>query len=155
MNLNEPPMLNHEATVENEPLWPQKPQGKKTALQERHHKVLPNSDSLGRGHHPIIHLCTAYIEEHLSSKITLAQLVKVTGYSERSIQLAFKKHLKLSPLNYVEEKRYLRAKAMIESHKQNRKLSDIAQDVGLLHLGRFSVNFKRRFGLSPSVLQKV
>jgi AraC-like DNA-binding protein len=29
-------------------------------------------------------------------------------------------------------------------------VTHIAKDVGLIHLGRFSVKFKKRFGISPS-----
>ena len=104
--------------------------------------------------HPIILLGVDYIKNHLTQKITLTDLVRATGYSERSIQLIFNKHFNLSPYEYIEEERLLRAKALILLHKLNRKITDIAQDVGLMHLGRFSVNFKRRFGLSPSELAK-
>ena len=104
--------------------------------------------------HPIIILGVDYIKNHLTHKITLTDLVRETGYSERSIQLIFNKHFNLSPYEYIEEERLLRAKALIQLHKQNRKIADIAQDAGLMHLGRFSVNFKRRFGLSPSELAK-
>jgi AraC-like DNA-binding protein len=109
-------------------------------------------DDLAR--HPIIILGVDYIKNHLANKITLTDLVRATGYSERSIQLIFNKHFNLSPYEYIEEERLLRAKALIQLHKQNRKIADIAQDAGLMHLGRFSVNFKKRFGLSPSELAK-
>ena len=43
---------------------------------------------------------------------------------------------------------------LIKSHKKTRKTTDVALDVGYKHLGRFSVNFKAKFGIHPSVLAK-
>ncbi len=104
--------------------------------------------------HVIIDLTLAYIENNLSNKITMDDLIKLSGYSERSIQLVFQSRLNQSPFEYIEEQRLLRARALIEAHKQSKKIADIAQDVGMFHLGRFSINFKKRFGISPSVLAR-
>jgi len=84
----------------------------------------------------------------------MVDLTNVTGYSERSLQLVFKKQFNQTPFEYIEGERLKKAKALIEAHKQSKKIAEIAQDVGLTHLGRFSVNFKKQFGISPSVLAK-
>jgi AraC-like DNA-binding protein/DNA-binding XRE family transcriptional regulator len=104
--------------------------------------------------HTIIESSVEYIQQNLSNKITMADLTNLTAYSERSLQLVFKKAFNLSPFEYIEEQRLLKAKALIEAHKHSKKIAEIAQDVGLLHLGRFSVSFKKRFGVSPSLLAK-
>jgi transcriptional regulator GlxA family with amidase domain len=77
-------------------------------------------------------------------------LIKLSGFSERSIQLVFQSRLNQTPFEHIEAQRLLRAKALIEEHKQSKKIADIARDVGMNHLGRFSISFKKRFGLSPS-----
>jgi len=104
--------------------------------------------------HIIIQLSIEYIQHNLSNKITMRDLTKLTGYSERSLQLVFKNSLNESPFEYIERERLKKAKALIETHKQSKRISEIAQDVGLVHLGRFSVNFKKYFGVSPSQLAK-
>ena len=104
--------------------------------------------------HILITRACEYIDQNLAKKITLTDLVNYTQYSERSIQLIFKKHLKLSPFQYIEEQRLLKAFKLIETHKKHKTVSHIARDVGLIHLGRFSVKFKKRFGVSPSDLSK-
>jgi AraC-like DNA-binding protein len=43
---------------------------------------------------------------------------------------------------------------LIQQHKLRRKITDIARDVGFTHLGRFSVNFRKRFGISPKMLAR-
>ena len=105
-----------------------------------------------QSNHVIIQLSLEYIQNNLANKITMEDLTKITGYSERSLQLVFKKEFNQSPFQYIEEQRLLKAKALIEKHKRSKKISAIAQDVGFFHLGRFSVNFKQRFGISPSLL---
>ena len=104
--------------------------------------------------HIIIQLSIEYIKHNLSNKITIRDLTKLTGYSERSLQLVFKKKFNQTPFEYIEDERLKRAKALIEAHKQSKKIAEIAKDVGLTHLGRFSVNFKKKFSISPSLLAK-
>ena len=126
--------------------------------QTKSPKVKKNHTKISYGNnqssHVIIELSIEYIRNNLSNKITIADLRKLTGYSERSLQIVFKKELNQSPFEYIEEQRLLKAKELIEKHKRSKKISAIAQDVGFFHLGRFSVNFKQRFGISPSLLSE-
>jgi transcriptional regulator GlxA family with amidase domain len=105
--------------------------------------------------HKAIRLAQQYITLHLAEKITMGDLKNITGYSERSLQLLFKKEFNQTPFQYIEEQRLLRAHELITLHKQNKKTTQIALDVGCKHLGRFSVKFKARFGIHPSVLSKI
>jgi transcriptional regulator GlxA family with amidase domain len=84
----------------------------------------------------------------------MLELKQHTKCSERSLQMIFKKHLNKSPFEYIEEQRLLKAHELIKQHKQSKKTTDIAREVGFRHLGRFSVNFKKRFGIHPSVLAR-
>jgi transcriptional regulator GlxA family with amidase domain len=68
--------------------------------------------------------------------------------------MIFKKHLNKSPFEYIEEQRLLKAHELIKQYKQSKKTTHIAAEVGVRHLGRFSVNFKKRFGIRPSVLAR-
>ena len=104
--------------------------------------------------HPLLTSACEYIEINLHLKISMLDLKRHTKYSERSLQLIFKKHLNKSPFEYIEEQRLLKAYELIKQHKQSKKTTDIATEVGFRHLGRFSVNFKRRFGVHPSALAR-
>jgi AraC-like DNA-binding protein/DNA-binding XRE family transcriptional regulator len=114
----------------------------------------PRSHEKNGPNHVIIQLSIEYIQHNLSNKITMRDLTKLTGYSERSLQLVFKKKFNQTPFEYIEDERLKRAKTLIEAHKQSKKIAEIAKDVGLTHLGRFSVNFKKKFSISPSLLAK-
>jgi len=131
--------INHEAQI-------------KTPKIRKSHP--PRSHEKNGSNHVIIQLSIEYIQHNLSNKITMVDLTNITGYSERSLQLVFKKKFNHTPFEYIEGERLKKAKALIETHKQSKKIAEIAQDVGLTHLGRFSVNFKKQFGISPSLLSK-
>ena len=104
--------------------------------------------------HPLLTSACEYIEINLYRKIMMLELKQHTKCSERSLQMLFKKHLNKSPFEYIEEQRLLKAHALIKQYNQSKKTTDIAREVGFRHLGRFSLNFKRRFGVHPSALAK-
>ena len=104
--------------------------------------------------HPALQKACDLIKANLNLKISMLDLKHHTKYSERSLQLIFKKHLNQSPFEYIEEQRLLKAHVLIKQYKQSKKTTDIAAEVGFRHLGRFSVNFKRRFGIHPSALAR-
>jgi len=104
--------------------------------------------------HPLLISACEYIEINLHRKIMMLELKQHTKCSERSLQMLFKKHLNKSPFEYIEEQRLLKAHELIKQHKQSKKITDIAREAGFRHLGRFSVNFKKRFGIHPSVLAR-
>ena len=104
--------------------------------------------------HPALQSACDFIRDNLHLKISMLDLKHHTKYSERSLQLMFKKHLNKSPFEYIEEQRLLKAHELIKQYKQSKKTTHIASEVGFRHLGRFSVNFKKRFGIHPSVLAR-
>ena len=104
--------------------------------------------------HPALLITCDFIKANLHLKISMLDLKHHTKYSERSLQLIFKKHLNKSPFEYIEEQRLLKAHELIKQYKQSKKTTHIASEVGFRHLGRFSVNFKKRFGIHPSVLAR-
>jgi AraC-like DNA-binding protein len=104
--------------------------------------------------HPALQNACDFIKANLHLKISMLDLKHHTKYSERSLQLIFKKHLTKSPCEYIEEQRLLKAFDLIKTHKKEKPVTHIAKDVGFNHLGRFSVNFKKRFGIHPSVLAR-
>jgi transcriptional regulator GlxA family with amidase domain len=104
--------------------------------------------------HPALLIASDFIKANLHLKISMVDLKHHTKFSERSLQLIFKKHLNKSPFEYIEEQRLLKAHELIKQYKQSKKTTHIAKEVGFRHLGRFSVNFKKRFGIQPSVLAR-
>jgi transcriptional regulator GlxA family with amidase domain len=104
--------------------------------------------------HPALLITYDFIKANLHLRISMLDLKHHTKYSERSLQLIFKKYLNKSPFEYIEEQRLLKAHELIKQYKQSKKTTHIATEVGFRHLGRFSVNFKKRFGIHPSFLAR-
>ena len=92
--------------------------------------------------------------ENLREPLTLTGLEAVAGISVRSLQVEFKKRFQLSPLCWLREQRLLRAHQLLTSKNEGRSVSAVAKECGFSHFGRFSVSFKKKFGVSASALKK-
>jgi transcriptional regulator GlxA family with amidase domain len=103
-------------------------------------------------HKGLIKACE-YIKANYKNKITTQALREYTGYSERMLQLLFKNHLSQSPFEYLDDLRYSEALDLIKANP-HKPLNEIANEVNLIHKGRFSIGFKKRYGLSPSVYRR-
>ncbi len=102
----------------------------------------------------VIDQVCAYMYENLGEPLTLTGLEAVAGISVRSLQIEFKKRFKLSPLCWLKEQRLLRAHQLLTSKNEERPVSAIAKECGFTHFGRFSVAFRKKFGVSASALKK-
>jgi transcriptional regulator GlxA family with amidase domain len=103
-------------------------------------------------HKGLIKACE-YIKVNYKNKITTQALREYTGYSERMLQLLFKNHLSQTPFEYLDNFRYSEALGLIEASPQ-KPLNQIAKEVNLMHKGRFSIGFKKRYGISPSIYRR-
>ncbi len=102
----------------------------------------------------VIDQVCAYMYENLGEPLTLTGLEAVAGISVRSLQIEFKKRFQLSPLCWLREQRLLRAHQLLISKNEERPVSAIAKECGFTHFGRFSVSFRKKFGVSASTLKK-
>ena len=92
--------------------------------------------------------------ENLGEPLTLTGLEAVAGISVRSLQIEFKKAFSTFPLCWLREQRLLRAHQLLTSKNEERPVSAIAKECGFTHFGRFSVAFRKKFGVSASALKK-
>ena len=102
----------------------------------------------------VIDQVCAYMYENLREPLTLTGLEAVAGISVRSLQVEFKKRFQLSPLCWLREQRLLRAHQLLTSKNEDRPVSAIAKECGFTHFGRFSVAFKKKFGINANTLKK-
>jgi AraC-like DNA-binding protein len=84
----------------------------------------------------------------------MSNLERYAALSGRALQLKFKKYLNKTPFQYIQEQKMLKAHELIKEHQRSKTISEIALELKFSHLGRFSVNFKKRFGIHPSVLAR-
>lgn len=90
-----------------------------------------------------------YLEAHADEPVTPAQLAAVAGVSLRSLFSGFKTCCGVSPMQYLKALRLDRARADLQAGAPD-QVADVAVRWGFGHLGRFSADYKARFGECPS-----
>lgn len=97
-----------------------------------------------------VRVAEQYIEAHAHEPITTTDLARVAGVSARTLQTAFRCHRGCSPREFLKERRLERAQRRLLSAPPGLTVTQIAFDCGFQHLGQFSVDYRKRFGESPS-----
>lgn len=91
-----------------------------------------------------------YIEENVNESIIIEDVAKNSGYSLYYFSRMFKKQIGLSIMEYVIERRLIKASEEIASGK---KIIDVALNYGYQSHSGFTKAFKNKFGFSPILLR--
>lgn len=94
----------------------------------------------------------AYIEQHLSEKITLADITHHFFVSESTISQTFRKKMNVSFYRCVTQRRLIAAKILIE---KGIALDSVAEQVGFSDYSSFFRAFKQEYGISPRQYRKI
>jgi len=95
--------------------------------------------------------CCRFIDEHLSENLTLDDLCRVAAYSPRMLEYAFHSVLGSSPMTWYRARRFAKARRALQNASPSlSSVTEIATRYSFWHLGRFSVEYRERFGESPS-----
>jgi AraC-like DNA-binding protein len=89
-----------------------------------------------------------YMNAHAHESIRAEQLAQVAGVSLRSLYAGFKQFCGVSPMQYLKDLRLERARADLLSGSAS--VGGTALRWGFGHLGRFSADYRQRYGESPS-----
>jgi len=93
----------------------------------------------------------AFIDEYAGDPITLDDIATAARLSPRGLQAAFRRHLDTTPLAYLRGVRMERAHRDLQSAAPGDvSVAALAAKWGFTHLGRFAVEYRRRFGAPPS-----
>ena len=99
-------------------------------------------------HH--VRLAEEYIVSNFSEDIGLQRLAEVSGVSVASLCQGFQKFRGISPIKFLKMIRLEQAYDALLGAGPEASVTRISQECGFHQSGRFSVEFKKRFGLSPS-----
>lgn len=80
----------------------------------------------------------------------LAGLASSVGVSVRSLQAGFRRHRDTTPVEFIRAQRLARAHDALRSAGPGMRVTDVALAVGYSHLGRFALDYRARYGESPS-----
>lgn len=95
--------------------------------------------------------CLGYMRERVEHRIPVADLCRISGASERTLQYAFREAFGLSPTAFMRRRRLGAARReLVTASARETSVSAVAVKYGFLELGRFAVDYRRLFGLRPS-----
>lgn len=86
----------------------------------------------------------------LSFPLTLSDLEAASGVSRERLYRDFHDHYGQSPISFFRHLRFQAAKERLESPSPKESVSSVATDFGFYQLGRFSREYRSRFGELPS-----
>lgn len=90
------------------------------------------------------------IEDHCAEPLTTADVAEAVGVSPRSLQEAFHSQLDTTPMAYLRAVRLRNVHAELQDGGDGATVTDIALRWGITHYGRFTQEYRRMYGRSPS-----
>lgn len=97
-----------------------------------------------------VFLCIKYIEKNLKQEISAEIIAREIGYSVYHFSRIFKEEMGISLMEYVKERKLLRAAEEIMSGK---RILDIAVEYGYETHSGFTKAFRKKYGFSPALIQ--
>ena len=91
-----------------------------------------------------------YIRRNLTHHIELADIAEAAGVPTRSLETAFRRCWRTTPVAYLRNLRLDAARRLLTHPVAGMSVTDAALAAGVTHLGRFSQSYFRRYGELPS-----
>lgn len=89
------------------------------------------------------------LRARVQEPVSLADLCRELQISARALQLAFRRHRGLSPMQFVRQCRLELAREQLLGGGNGLNVTAIAYECGMGHPGRFAAAYKARYGESP------
>lgn len=99
----------------------------------------------------LVQLAIDHVERSEKRAPTVADLCVALGVSRRTLEMAFKTVVGLSPLKFLHQRRLTHCYAdLLFASDNSAQVTDIALTHGFTELGRFAANYRQVFGELPS-----
>jgi len=112
------------------------------------------TDALARLGRPVtprdVKRAIEYMQANLGAAIGLPEIVEASGVPGRTLLQHFRDFKGMSPIRYLRTARYEKVREALHRAEPEENVTEIAARWGFNHLGRFSVDYRRRFGETPS-----
>ena len=114
----------------------------------RQHSPIEISECMRRVH--IAKIAQDYIESHYQDAVHIEDLCRACAVGVRTLQRYFREYFDLPVSQYLKTVRLDSARReLVTANSSETSVTNIAMTHGCTHLGRFSVEFRERFGVSP------
>ena len=108
--------------------------------------LLPDPEDLM----PDVRRAQQYIGAHLDDAMTVGDVAAAAGVTHRTLYKHFHDTRGTSPMRYARDCRFAEVReALLQACPQD-SVTTIAVQWGFCHLGRFSVEYRKRYGELPS-----
>jgi AraC-like DNA-binding protein/tetratricopeptide (TPR) repeat protein len=91
-----------------------------------------------------------YMRQSICRPITIHDVAEHCGVAERTLNAHFRAFVGLPPMRYLRGLRLAAARETLLARKPNISVTEVARRYGFHHFGRFSSQYRRRFGETPS-----
>lgn len=91
-----------------------------------------------------------FMHAHVNETLTLAQIAAAADTHPRNLQTRFRRETGVSPMAYLKNLRLDLSHYWLLQQVERCSVTDVAYSNGYSHLGRFSSEYRSRFGHSPS-----
>lgn len=91
-----------------------------------------------------------YMDGNAQNDVALGDVADAIHVTPRAVQYMFRKHLDVSPLQFLRQLRLHRARHdLMIGDRQHETVTSIAARWGFMHIGRFAVLYRQTYGESP------
>jgi len=90
------------------------------------------------------------IEENPDKYYTIREIAEDTFTTPRNLQIAFKKYRSYSPMHFLKERKFHKARKLILNAQFGTTIKSVALSAGILDMNRFSIYYKQLFDELPS-----
>jgi AraC-like DNA-binding protein len=113
-----------------------------------------HSEALQRLERPIVprdvRRALDFMEARLDAPVMFAQIVEAAGVPGRTLLKHFRDWRGTSPMRYLRDARLEKVRDALLRAGPEQSVTAIAMNWGFAHMGRFALEYRRRFGESPS-----
>ena len=93
----------------------------------------------------------AFLRDNIGEPVTVTELSRMAGVSERTLRAAFHDVLGLSPKRYaIAQRLHAAHEALSAADPHTTTVTDVAMAYGFFELGRFAGRYRHAFGEAPS-----
>ncbi|KUH92667.1 AraC family transcriptional regulator [Mycobacterium sp. IS-3022] len=102
-------------------------------------------------HQPVLlRRAMEFMDSNVSNDIALNDIARAVHVTPRAVQYMFRRHLEMTPLQYLRRLRLHYAHQELQAADRSRTtVTEIAARWGFAHTGRFAVSYREAYGCSP------